>query len=152
MKGRKRQLAVDTLGLRWHVVVHAASISGPRGRWWLLERCVGRFVRLLKVLADSAYGRRDLGERVRDELHGELEVIERPVGAKGFDGAGLRAIVDQRLHGAPESDHLRCLRIRRLPSIIPRLGRTTQVRDRAAAMLGVILGVQLWVLAGGRGA
>jgi hypothetical protein len=38
---------------------------------------VGRFVRLVKTLVDSAYGRGDLWERVRDELGCALEVVER---------------------------------------------------------------------------
>jgi putative transposase len=90
-------LAGDTLGLRWRVVVHAASIADCVGGWWLLERCVGRFVRLVKVLVDSAYGRGDLWARVRDELRCELEVIERPVGAKGFEVQHLRWIVEQSI-------------------------------------------------------
>ena len=58
---------------------------------------MGRFVRLAKVLVDSAYGRGDLWERVRDELHGELEAVERPVGAKGFEVQHLRWIVEQSI-------------------------------------------------------
>ena len=73
VKGRKRQLAVDSTrarvpGLLWRVRVHAANVADCVGGWLLLEDCVGRFGRLVKVLADSAYGRGDLWERVRDEL------------------------------------------------------------------------------------
>ena len=58
--GRKRQLAVDTMGLLWRVRVHAANVADCVGGWLLLEGCVGRFGRLVKVLADGAYGRGDL--------------------------------------------------------------------------------------------
>jgi hypothetical protein len=54
-------------------------------------------VRLVKVLVASAYGRGNLWERVRDELQCELEVIERPVEAKGFAVQHLRWIVEQSL-------------------------------------------------------
>jgi putative transposase len=88
---------VDTLGLLWRVVVHAASIADCVGGWLLLQGCVGRFAHLLKVLVDSAYGRGDLWERVRDELRCELEVVERPVAAKGFEVQHLRWIVEQSI-------------------------------------------------------
>jgi putative transposase len=96
-KGRKRQLAVDTLGLLWRVVVPAASIADCVGGWLLLEPCVGRFVRLVQVLVDSAYGRGDLWERVRDDLGCELAVVERAVEAKGFVVQHLRWIVEQSI-------------------------------------------------------
>jgi putative transposase len=97
VKGRKRQLAVDTLGLLWRVQVHAANIADCVGGWLLLVGCVGRFPRLVKVLVDSAYGRGDLWERVREELGCELEVVERPVEAKGFEVQHLRWIVEQSI-------------------------------------------------------
>jgi len=58
---------------------------------------VGHFVRLVKVLVDSAYGRGDLWERVRDELGCELEVVERSAEAKGFVVQHLRWIVEQSI-------------------------------------------------------
>ena len=97
IKGRKRQLAVDTLGLLWRVVVHAANLADCVGGWLLLRACIGQFGRLVKVLVDSAYGRGDLWERVRDDLHCELEVIERPVEAKGFEAQHLRWVVEQSI-------------------------------------------------------
>jgi putative transposase len=97
VKGRKRHLAVDTLGLTWRVVVHAANLADCVGGWLLLRTCVGHFVRLAKVLVDSAYGRGDLWERVRDELGCELEVVERPVEAKGFEVQHRRWIVEQSI-------------------------------------------------------
>lgn len=54
-------------------------------------------MRLGKVLVDSAYGRGTLWERVRDDLHCELEVIERPVEARGFEVQHLRWIVEQSI-------------------------------------------------------
>lgn len=97
MKGRKRQLAVDTLGLLWRVVVHAANIADCVGGWLLLEGCIGQFVRLVKVLVDRAYGRGDLWERVRDDLGCTLEVVERDPEAKGFQVQHLRWMVEQSI-------------------------------------------------------
>jgi len=97
VKGRKRQLAVDTMGLLWRVRVHGANIADCVGGWLLLADCVGQFPRLVKVLVDSAYGRGDLWERVRDDLGCELEVVERAVAAKGFVVQHLRWIVEQSI-------------------------------------------------------
>ena len=102
VKGRKRQLAVDSTrarvpGLLWRVRVHAANVADCVGGWLLLEDCVGRFGRLVKVLADSAYGRGDLWERVRDELGCELDVAERPAGATTFVVQRARWIVEQSI-------------------------------------------------------
>ena len=75
--------------------------SGERGRlrWGLAtdRGCAGRFARLEKVLADSAYGRGDLWERVRDELGCELDVAERPAGATTFVAQRVRWIVEQSI-------------------------------------------------------
>ncbi len=54
-------------------------------------------MRLVKVLVDSAYGRGELWAQVRDELGCELEVVERPVGAKGFEVQHLRWVVEQSI-------------------------------------------------------
>ena len=97
VKGRKRQLAVDTMGLLWRVRVHAANVADCVGGWLLLEGCVGRFARLVKVLADGAYGRGDLWERVRDELGCDLDVAERPAGATTFVVQRARWIVEQSI-------------------------------------------------------
>ena len=97
VKGRKRQLAVDTLGLLWLVRVHAASIADCVGGWLLLAGSAGQFPRLVQVLVDSAYGRGDLWERVRDDLECALEVVERTAEVQGFVVQHLRWIVEQSI-------------------------------------------------------
>ncbi|MDW8079998.1 MAG: hypothetical protein RMJ16_14050 [Thermoguttaceae bacterium] len=41
VKGRKRHLVVDTLGLAWAVVVDAASMQDQLGAWQVFGRLVG---------------------------------------------------------------------------------------------------------------
>ena len=55
MKGRKRHLLVDTLGLILAVVVHAADIQDRDGGRHVLERMGPRFHRLRRVWADGGY-------------------------------------------------------------------------------------------------
>lgn len=55
MKGRKRHLLVDTLGLILAVVVHAADIQDRDGGRRVLERVGTRFHRLRRIWADGGY-------------------------------------------------------------------------------------------------
>ena len=55
MKGRKRHILVDTLGLLLIVVVHAANIQESDGAKLVLRRALGRFPRLRLIWADQGY-------------------------------------------------------------------------------------------------
>lgn len=55
VKGRKRHIAVDTLGLVLAVVVHSAGISDSRGAHILLTKLFRFFPHLLKILCDAGY-------------------------------------------------------------------------------------------------
>ncbi len=57
VKGRKRHLAVDTLGLVWAVVVHAADIQDQDGVWGVFKQRQGICPRLKKIVAELAYQR-----------------------------------------------------------------------------------------------
>src|SRR3954469_10843083 len=54
--GRKRHLAVDTLGLVWAVVVHGADWQDHEGAHFVLMLLNRQCRRLKVVFADSAYG------------------------------------------------------------------------------------------------
>lgn len=58
--GRKRHLAVDTLGLVLSVTVHGACWQDHDGAFCVLFAWKEQFRRLKVVLADAAYGRNDL--------------------------------------------------------------------------------------------
>jgi putative transposase len=55
VKGRKRHLMVDTIGLILFVVVCAASIADSDGAEYILHETQGRFPRLRTVLVDQGY-------------------------------------------------------------------------------------------------
>jgi len=86
IKGRKRHLLVDTLGLVLAVVVHAASIQDRDGAKLVLARLTHKFSRLRCIWADGGYAGqlvawvREL--RVWGKLR--LEIVSRPEGVKGF--------------------------------------------------------------------
>ena len=83
VKGRKRHILVDTLGLLIRVCVLAADISDSAGARQLLAPLVGKLPRLARVWADSAY-RGELEEWVRDRFGCPLEIVTKLAGQVGF--------------------------------------------------------------------
>lgn len=93
--GRKRHLAVDTLGLVWAVVVHGAYWQDQEGAHFVFA-CLSQQCRRLKVaFADSAYAREGLPEWVRTTFGWILQTVLRPVKAKGFVVLPKRWVVER---------------------------------------------------------
>lgn len=93
MKGRKRHIVVDTLGLLLVVVVHSCALQDPVGAREVLPKLIGRFSRLLKIWADGIY-RGTLVQWARE--HGwDLEIVEREPGQKGFVKLPRRWVVER---------------------------------------------------------
>jgi putative transposase len=93
--GRKRHLAVDTLGFVLAVVVHAAAWQDHDGASFVLVRLRQQFRKLKIVFADSAYGRNGLPEWVRQVCGWSLQTVLRPVGRKGFVVLPKRWVVER---------------------------------------------------------
>ena len=95
IKGRKRHIITDTLGLMLFVLVHAADIQDRDGAPALLQAVRYRYPWLRHVFADSGYA----GDKLRDALkgHGDwtLEIIKRPTAAKGFVLLPRRWVVER---------------------------------------------------------
>ncbi|MHA6250288.1 transposase [Pontibacter sp. CAU 1760] len=83
IKGRKRHVITDTLGLVWGVVVHAAH----RADGALAEQVVplrGYLHRMDKILADAAYEMVFKGWVAENLLGVEVEISSRPPVSEGF--------------------------------------------------------------------
>ena len=93
--GRKRHLAVDTLGLIWAVVVHGAQWQDHEGAHLVFLLLNQQCRRLQVVFADSAYSRLRLPEWVRATFGWILQTVLRPVSAKGFVVLPKRWIVER---------------------------------------------------------
>lgn len=93
--GRKRHIAVDTLGLLLTVVVHAASWQDYDGACFVLMRLRAAGRRLKIIFADSAYGRNDLPVWVQATFGWVLQTVLRPVAAQGFVVLPKRWIVER---------------------------------------------------------
>ena len=76
VKGRKRHLVVDTLGLVLIAVVGAANEHDSKAARRVFPRLAGlKYARLTKVLADSAYGK-ELAKWVKRTYQLILEVVK----------------------------------------------------------------------------
>jgi len=93
--GRKRHIAVATLGLVLAVVVHGAYWQDHDGACFVLCQLKQAFSRLKVVFADSAYARNGLPSWVRDSFGWTLQTVLRPVGVKGFVILPKRWIVER---------------------------------------------------------
>jgi putative transposase len=76
IKGRKRHLLVDTLGLVHALLVHSAGVQDRTGGRLVLEQCRGRMPRLRRIWADGAYRGR-LVRWVRRTRRWVLQIISR---------------------------------------------------------------------------
>jgi putative transposase len=86
VKGRKRHILVDTLGLLLAVAVTAARVPDRDGGIGLLEVLRHQFSRLWLLWADQAYagGLRAWLWALRPWRKIRLEIVKRPEGRQGF--------------------------------------------------------------------
>jgi putative transposase len=96
VKGRKRHIVVDTLGLLLIVMVHMASIQDPAGAKLVLTRLIGRFPRLVMLWADGIYTG-PLVDWVKATLGCLLAIVTRAKGQRGFQVLPKRWIVERTL-------------------------------------------------------
>ena len=96
IKGRKRHILVDTMGLILAVLVTSAGVSDADGAQRLLGQIFEfQFPRLKVIWADSAYNRKKLHAFVRSRCWFCLEIKSRPSGAKGFVLIPKRWVVER---------------------------------------------------------
>lgn len=96
--GRKRHIAVDTLGLLLTVLVTSAAVPDAVAACQLSSRLDRtNYPRLRKVWADSHYHNRDLYAHIRERVDGgwELEIVSRPPNAKGWVLLPRRWVVER---------------------------------------------------------
>jgi len=83
IKGRKRHLLVDTLGLLLVTVVHPASLQDRDGAKLVLDQARRGFPSLERIWADGGY-RGKLIHWVEQTCPWVLEIVKRTHGRKGF--------------------------------------------------------------------
>ncbi|MEO1149126.1 MAG: IS5 family transposase [Cyanobacteria bacterium J06638_22] len=98
IKGRKRHIMVDTLGLVMMVVVTAANVSDPQGAKLIfsrLQRWPERIARLVRIWVDGTYAGKPLMHWTMDTYRWILETIKRSDTAKGFVLLPKRWVVER---------------------------------------------------------
>jgi len=96
VKGRKRHIVVDTLGLLLLVMVTPASLQDRDGGVQLCDEVQQQFARIKKIWADSSY-RGELVEYVQLWCRFVLEIVKRPADQRGFQVQPKRWIVERTL-------------------------------------------------------
>jgi putative transposase len=96
VKGRKRHILVDTLGLLIAVVVTSASVQDYHGAKPVFATVRGRCPRLQVVWVDGIYEKQWLIEWVQTACGWELQVIKRSdTTKKGFEPLPKRWVVER---------------------------------------------------------
>lgn len=96
VKGRKRHLLVDTLGLLLLVVVHSAGIQDRDGAKLVFARARGLFPRLRLIGADGGYAGKLVGW-VQSACSWVLQIVKRSDDVKGFKVLPRRWVVERTL-------------------------------------------------------
>jgi putative transposase len=99
VKGRKRHLLVDTLGLPLSVYVSPADVQDRGGAQCLLAGLKPFVPHLKKIWADGAYTGERLASWCKEQGEWELEIVERSSSAdtEGFTVLPRRWIVERTL-------------------------------------------------------
>jgi putative transposase len=99
VKGRKRHIVVDSLGLLLAVAVTSAKLDdGTAAPQVLRELDAARHPRLEVVYGDGRYHNRSLAGWLKEQsAHYRVETVNRPAGAKGFVLLPKRWVVERTL-------------------------------------------------------
>ncbi len=98
LKGRKRHLLVDTLGLPLSIYVSSADVQDRVGAQCLLAGMKALLPRLKKIWADGAYTGEKLARWCKEQGRWELEIVERSsADTEGFAVLPHRWIVERTL-------------------------------------------------------
>ena len=95
IKGRKRHLLVDTLGLPLSISVTPADTHDKVGAWRLLAGLQPLVPRLAKIWADGAYTSKELTRWCKGYGGWDLEIVGRDPGARGFAVQPRRWVVER---------------------------------------------------------
>jgi putative transposase len=99
IKGRKRHIVVDTLGLLLAVAVTSAALDDGSHAYRVLQKLkAADYPRLELLWADQKYRNKRLQRwQQQQQVSYRIEVVSRPIGAKGFVLLHRRWVVERSL-------------------------------------------------------
>lgn len=95
VKGRKRHIVTDTLGLLLSCIVHEADIQDRDGARITIEEVFERFPSLRHLFVDGGYRGEPLANFVNAQGERTIEIVKRPDDAKGFVVLAKRWVVER---------------------------------------------------------
>jgi putative transposase len=95
MKGRKRHMLVDTLGLLLAVYITPADLHESSGARCLLAGLAPLLPCLQKIWSDVASRGQELAKFCEASGNWDLEGVERPAGTRGFSVQPWRWVVER---------------------------------------------------------
>src|SRR6267154_1788208 len=98
IKGKKRHILVDTLGLLLHAIVHPADIQDRDGGVLVMATLFGMFPFLKTLFADGGYQGQQFAKALAKVLpHLDVEIVKRSDRVTGFVVLPKRWIVERSL-------------------------------------------------------
>src|SRR5262249_48783884 len=97
VKGRKRHVAVDVLGLLLVVLVSAASMQDTVGGRTVMDELAARYRTVVKSWVDSGYQRSVVEQGAKHGI--EVEVVGKEPGQKGYKPLPQRLTVERSFGG-----------------------------------------------------
>jgi len=95
IKGRKRHIITDMLGLMLFILVHGADVQDRDGAPDVLKAIRSRYPWLCHVFADGGYAGGKLRDAMRRRGDWTIEIIKRSYAAKGFVLLPRRWVVER---------------------------------------------------------
>jgi putative transposase len=98
IKGKKRHILVDTVGLLLHAIVHPTDIQDRDGGAPVMTTLFGMFPFLKKLFVDSGYKGPKFANALAKVLpHLEIEIVKRPDQVSSFMVLPTRWIVERTI-------------------------------------------------------
>ena len=98
VKGRKRNILVDTIGCLIIVRVFAANIFDGKAARELIEEMFSFLHTIAKILADGGYSGPELAAWVFSQFGCLIEVVKKQKGLRGFHVLPRRWVVERQCH------------------------------------------------------
>ncbi|MCY0149639.1 IS5 family transposase [Hoeflea sp. G2-23] len=96
VKGKKRHILVDTVGLLLHALVHPADIQDRDGGLLVIKTLFGRYPFLKKLFADGGYQGPVFAKGQKKAMPGlAIKIIKRSDIVKGFEVLPRRWVVER---------------------------------------------------------
>ena len=97
IKGRKRHIATDTLGLLVGLVVYSAGVQDRDGAPDVLKAVAARYPMLRHIFADGEYAGPELREALKASGRWTIQIVKRSDTAEGFEVLPRGWVVERTL-------------------------------------------------------